>query len=127
MSMATLSPPGASPVGVPVRPQFNSHITSDRLRVGAGLYTPPFKTGCNIRKGRRSVFKEMGLDDCFSPGTYESPNPLDQQQRSDTFCSTTSQEGELKDHRTVGTPPPRERQASLTTKPWYAKLTSPKA
>lgn len=75
MSMASLAPsaatsgtrlqiPGASPPG-PVRPKFNSHVTSDRLREGAGLYLPPlFKApSSNIRKGRVSVFKELGLDD----------------------------------------------------------------
>ncbi|QPH00062.1 hypothetical protein C2857_003215 [Epichloe festucae Fl1] len=76
MSMASLAPStaapgsrlqqvlGASPSG-PVRPKFNSHVTSDRLREGAGLYLPSlFRTpSSNIRKGRVSVFKELGLDD----------------------------------------------------------------
>lgn len=54
----------SSPSG-PARPKFNSHVTSDRLREGAGLYLPSlFRTpGSNIRKGRVSVFKELGLDD----------------------------------------------------------------
>lgn len=60
-----------SPSAVPVRPKFNSHLTSDRLREGSGLYLPPaFRTGrSNIRKGRTSVFKELGLDDpnCVPP------------------------------------------------------------
>ncbi|RDA89550.1 hypothetical protein CP533_3759 [Ophiocordyceps camponoti-saundersi (nom. inval.)] len=50
----------------PVRPSFNSHLTSDRLREGAGLYLPPpFRTdrASNLRKGRTSVFKELGLAD----------------------------------------------------------------
>ncbi|KJZ72612.1 hypothetical protein HIM_07971 [Hirsutella minnesotensis 3608] len=59
---------------VPVRPKFNSHVTSDRLREGAGLYLPPaFRTGrSNIRKGRTSVFKELGLDDphCAPPSPF---------------------------------------------------------
>ncbi|KAM4059578.1 hypothetical protein HRG_011634 [Hirsutella rhossiliensis] len=63
-----------SPSGVPVRPKFNSHLTSDRLREGAGLYLPPaFRTGrSNIRKGRTSVFKELGLDDPHCP----PPSPV---------------------------------------------------
>lgn len=71
MSTPTLAlPPGAVPADghrssstPPVRPKFNSHITSDRLREGTGLYMTLFKTTSNIQKGRRSVFKEMGLDD----------------------------------------------------------------
>lgn len=57
--------PTPSSSAAPVRPKFNSHLTSDRLREGAGLYLPPaFRTGrSNIRKGRTSIFKELGLDD----------------------------------------------------------------
>ncbi|UNI14996.1 hypothetical protein JDV02_001571 [Purpureocillium takamizusanense] len=51
----------------PVRPGFNSRLTSDRLREGAGLYLPPqFRPGSastNLRKGRVSVFRETGLFD----------------------------------------------------------------
>ncbi|RDA83071.1 hypothetical protein CP532_2555 [Ophiocordyceps camponoti-leonardi (nom. inval.)] len=60
---STTTPP--SPSTRPVRPSFNSHLTSDRLREGAGLYLPPpFRTdrASNLRKGRTSVFKEMGLE-----------------------------------------------------------------
>lgn len=65
---AHLTVPGTvsgSVTGAPVRPKFNSHVTSDRLREGAGLYLPPlFKApSAHIRKGRVSIFKEMGLDD----------------------------------------------------------------
>ncbi|EQK99469.1 hypothetical protein G6O67_002543 [Ophiocordyceps sinensis] len=63
--------PTSSSSAVPVRPKFNSHLTSDRLREGAGLYLPPaFRTDrSNIRKDRTSVFKELGLDDphCAPP------------------------------------------------------------
>ncbi|KAG5982663.1 hypothetical protein E4U55_001545 [Claviceps digitariae] len=59
-----LQVPGASSPG-PVRPKFNSHLTSDRLREGAGLYLPPLFQALrsNIRKDRVSVFKELDLDD----------------------------------------------------------------
>ncbi|KAK9439179.1 uncharacterized protein G6M90_00g099620 [Metarhizium brunneum] len=59
-----LQVPGATS-SVPVRPKFNSHLTSDRLREGAGLYLPRLfqAPSSNIRKGRISVFKETGLDD----------------------------------------------------------------
>ncbi|KZL65307.1 kelch domain-containing protein [Colletotrichum tofieldiae] len=49
-----------------VRPRFNSHNTSDRLREGSGLRPQPFSMVSNIKKGRKSVFKELGLDDDFS-------------------------------------------------------------
>ncbi|KAK6213689.1 kelch domain-containing protein [Colletotrichum tabaci] len=48
------------------RPRFNSQNTSDRLREGSGLRPPPFSMVSNIKKGRKSVFKELGLDDDFS-------------------------------------------------------------
>ncbi|KAI1470934.1 uncharacterized protein F4812DRAFT_283032 [Daldinia caldariorum] len=41
------------------RPRFNSLVTSDRLREGSR--PPRFSMGSNIRKGRRSIFKEVGL------------------------------------------------------------------
>ncbi|KHN95267.1 uncharacterized protein MAM_06771 [Metarhizium album ARSEF 1941] len=73
MASASLAPPAATgthlqvpgATAAPVRPKFNSHVTSDRLREGAGLYLPPIfqSSSSNIRKGRISVFKETGLDD----------------------------------------------------------------
>ncbi|KAI1641114.1 hypothetical protein F4809DRAFT_636885 [Biscogniauxia mediterranea] len=44
----------------PHRPTFNSHITSDRLRESSRLPVVPMAS--NIRKGRKSIFREMGLD-----------------------------------------------------------------
>ncbi|KAF4777573.1 kelch domain-containing protein [Colletotrichum scovillei] len=49
-----------------VRPRFNSHNTSDRLREGSGLRPKAYPMVSNIKKGRKSVFKEVGLDDDFS-------------------------------------------------------------
>ncbi|KAI1335029.1 hypothetical protein F5Y15DRAFT_428518 [Xylariaceae sp. FL0016] len=43
------------------RPRFNSLLTSDRLREGQSL--PPVSMVSSIRKGRKSIFKEMGLDE----------------------------------------------------------------
>ncbi|RCI07880.1 hypothetical protein L249_5874 [Ophiocordyceps polyrhachis-furcata BCC 54312] len=66
-STSTSTTPATTPASRPVRPSFNSHVTSDRLREGAGLYLPPpFRTdrASNLRKGRTSVFKEMGLEAC---------------------------------------------------------------
>lgn len=47
----------------PTRPPFNSRRTQDRLREGEGLYAMIFRTDSNLRRGRKSVFKEIGLDD----------------------------------------------------------------
>ncbi|KAK1992882.1 hypothetical protein LX36DRAFT_554781, partial [Colletotrichum falcatum] len=44
------------------RPRFNSQNTSDRLREGSGLRSQPLSMASNIKKGRKSVFKELGLD-----------------------------------------------------------------
>ncbi|KAI2620667.1 hypothetical protein GGS26DRAFT_601619 [Hypomontagnella submonticulosa] len=41
------------------RPRFNSQVTSDRLREGSRL--PTFPMVSNIRRGRQSIFKEVGL------------------------------------------------------------------
>ncbi|KAG6298608.1 hypothetical protein E4U09_000655 [Claviceps aff. purpurea] len=70
-SSTHLQVPGTSSSG-PVRPKFNSHVTSDRLREGAGLYLPPMFQAPrgNIRKGRVSVFKELGLDDVMVPQVH---------------------------------------------------------
>ncbi|KAI1073890.1 hypothetical protein F5B20DRAFT_596799 [Whalleya microplaca] len=43
------------------RPRFNSHVTGDRLRESSNI--PPFSMVSNIRKGRRSIFKEVGLSE----------------------------------------------------------------
>ncbi|UKZ73256.1 hypothetical protein TrVFT333_000898 [Trichoderma virens FT-333] len=48
----------------PTRPAFNSQRTQDRLREGEGLYTILFRSdSSNLQRGRKSVFKETGLDD----------------------------------------------------------------
>lgn len=95
--MATLAPQ-------PVRPKFNSHITSDRLREGAGLRLPPFAVrSSNIQKGRTSVFREALEDDVGAFGDAEYlvvPND----------------------------PPPTPKSSAVDVlpkqggRPWYAKL-----
>ncbi|KAI0152093.1 hypothetical protein F4776DRAFT_12650 [Hypoxylon sp. NC0597] len=52
------------------RPRFNSSVTSDRLREGSK--SPVFPMGSNIRKGRRSIFREVGL----AEGERESQQDL---------------------------------------------------
>ncbi|KAB5572591.1 hypothetical protein GE09DRAFT_1269550 [Coniochaeta sp. 2T2.1] len=45
----------------PVRPKFHHHNTNDRLRESSSR-PPSFSMISNIRKDRRSMFKELGLD-----------------------------------------------------------------
>lgn len=120
--MATIAlsptlPSGPSPsastsvLPVPVRPKFNSHITSDRLREGAGLRLPAFAVrSSNIQKGRTSVFREMGLENdmAFGDDSYLVAREDVTKKQSDVTTSTTNSHG-----------PVDSRQ---TFRPWYAKL-----
>lgn len=45
-----------------VRPPFNSQLTSERLRESSRLHVLVSQMGSKIEKGRRPVFKEIGLD-----------------------------------------------------------------
>jgi hypothetical protein len=58
----------------PLRPKFNSNLTSDRLRVGSGTITPRFLIGKATQKDRKSMFKELGLDDVDSDSTCSTPS-----------------------------------------------------
>ncbi|OAA64926.1 hypothetical protein ISF_04336 [Cordyceps fumosorosea ARSEF 2679] len=129
ISLAPPPPSGPSPspapapaaannsLKIPVRPKFNSHITSDRLREGAGLRLPPFAVrASNIRKGRTSVFHEMGLEDdppAFGDDTYlvvrDHHAKANDDGDDDATSSTTG-------NRSVSNP------QQQTSRPWYAKL-----
>jgi hypothetical protein len=64
MTSSNATPTSLEPVAfekIPTRPRFDSKITSDRLREGSGL--SPIQMVSNIKKGRKSVFREVGLDD----------------------------------------------------------------
>ncbi|KAK5987381.1 hypothetical protein PT974_11508 [Cladobotryum mycophilum] len=80
-SASTMLPLSSSKVSPPTRPKFHHQNTQDRLREGAGLYVALFKTNSNLQKGRRSVFKEMGLDSDLSnldtEMAYASPSSVD--------------------------------------------------
>ncbi|XWW93034.1 hypothetical protein V2A60_000962 [Cordyceps javanica] len=111
--------PTAGTLPVPVRPKFNSQLTSDRLREGAGLRLPPFAVrASNIQKGRRSVFREMGLEDdvAFGDDTYLVV-------RDDAAKKHASAEHDDDDDATSATTGSRgivgNQQAS---RPWYTKL-----
>lgn len=125
MAAITLAPPppsgpGPSPsaggLPIPVRPKFNSHITSDRLREGAGLRLPPFAVrSSNIQKGRTSVFREMGLEDdmAFGEDTYlVVRDDASKKQSSEDEDATSTTMG----NRSVSNP------QQQTSRPWYTKL-----
>ncbi|KAL7944731.1 hypothetical protein V8C42DRAFT_325713 [Trichoderma barbatum] len=83
----------ASSATSPARPAFNSQRTQDRLREGEGLYAILFRTDTsNLQRGRKSVFKETGLDDygsvsevtdvVTSPVTSPAPSSSSQESSS---------------------------------------------
>ncbi|KAI8684036.1 hypothetical protein NCS57_00069000 [Fusarium keratoplasticum] len=144
---ALLMPPNC---GSPVRPRFNSQRTSDRLRESSTFITPPFKMGGNIRKGRRSVFKEVGLDDDLEyPEPSSAPTLLPSQHttthhskreitdNSDPIQTSqsnkrdyeqeTDQDHDSSGEDSSGSKRQRSRQLSLSSpKTWYAKLANTK-
>lgn len=98
----------------PVRPKFNSLVTSDRLREGAGLR---IRGASNIRKGRTSIFREeMGDDEtsCWGPDAYLVA-PGD---KYSTASPAASAPGTATTTVIVAAPEPD------AGKPWYAKLAS---
>ncbi|KAM5356117.1 hypothetical protein ACJ41O_002763 [Fusarium nematophilum] len=147
-SSGLLMPPD---YGAPVRPQFNSQRTSDRLRESSTFAEPPFKMGGNIRKGRKSIFKEIGLDDDFgypTPSSAPSLCPSQEHASQDNdrdFGETTGllkssnrnkrgrdQDDDPGQHssgsESRGSSRQRSRQLSLSSpKTWYAKLSNPKS
>lgn len=127
------------------RPKFDSKKTSDRLREGTVFDPPPFTMGGNIRKGRRSVFKETGLgDECSSEAKTshsgsENEHELYTVDDEKSFGVIT---GLRSERRTVSASKPessqrqeperkcessgstklRRRQKSDPDQPWYARL-----
>ncbi|CAI4217144.1 unnamed protein product [Parascedosporium putredinis] len=82
MSLAEPQRASTLPAPRPVRPKFNSMLTSDRLREGSLIRTQSFMTTGKVKKNRKSVFRELGLDDdlsdasSFSHDMSESPSKM---------------------------------------------------
>ncbi|KAL7894681.1 hypothetical protein HDV63DRAFT_407032 [Trichoderma sp. SZMC 28014] len=72
----------------PTRPTFNSQRTQDRLREGEGLYSMIFRTDSNLQRGRKSIFKETGLDDDSASDFTDASISI----RSPSITSPSSQE-----------------------------------
>lgn len=132
----------------PVRPPFNSNITSERLRESSNLQPLVSKMGGKIPKGRRPLFTEVGLD-IHAANTARTlasePHSLHRSQEPLSTTTTTTSEkekefGEISelppkkrvtiasqsrsddDESSTGGPRLRKRQNSAPTQPWYAKL-----
>ncbi|KAK6718180.1 hypothetical protein SNK05_001340 [Fusarium graminearum] len=127
MPMVKSSPPSNSGFLAPARPRFNSQRTSDRLREAQTFVTPPFKMGGAIRKGRRSIFKEVGLEhDLDYPTSASAPSLLLSEQpdtqdsgQHSTDTPTLEQDNDSNQQR--------PRQSSLSSPwTWYTKLLNPK-
>lgn len=136
----------------PARPKFNHQYTSDRLR--EGLQTPPpFSMASNIRRDRKSIFKELGLDADDPADVSRAGTPIEGDQVVPELTITTApttnhptEESVLqsRDEAATGdkpTPTPKDARfsprssiashgdedgsssSSSATRPWYAKLT----
>ena len=127
MSMVKSSPPSNSGFLAPARPRFNSQRTSDRLREAQTFVTPPFKMGGAIRKGRRSVFKEVGLEHDLDCPTSASAPSLLVSEYLDTQDNEKKQPFEQDSNQSQDSNYQRPRQLSLSSpSTWYAKLSNPK-
>jgi len=126
----------------PPRPKFNHRNTNDRIREGSGRPLTLHMIG-KIRKDRKSVFKELGLDEDdhdHDPYSHEKvfgeltglSSPVDTLGRGSRF-SAESDEGHSEtdksiDHsRTQGDTETETTQSptspSASQRPWYSRLT----
>jgi len=125
--------PEITPFSPPARPKFNHQYTSDRLR--EGLERPlSFSMASNIRKDRKSIFRELGLD------AYETPEVVLTKSSTEGELPELMQQASASTDHTAG---PRRRDSRWTDgaasprlqrtpsrsptrssdeKPWYAKL-----
>ncbi|ETS86561.1 hypothetical protein PFICI_00389 [Pestalotiopsis fici W106-1] len=65
---------------VPRRPRFDSNITSDRLREGSVVSPSSPMGGSSIKKGRKSVFREIGLVDDWTEDIKKSLDSTDEKE-----------------------------------------------
>ncbi|KAI0484960.1 hypothetical protein GGR56DRAFT_616305 [Xylariaceae sp. FL0804] len=100
------------------RPQFNSLLTADRLRESQQLRTGSMSK--HIRKGRRSVFKEMGLSDTEEEVQREADSITPD---NDEFGETTEPASEPMST----TMSPTDREDSTRSKGKFGWLKHPRA
>lgn len=149
ISRCTSAPPDPSRPGSipPIRPQFNCHSTSDRLREGSGLRTSPFLMANKLKKDRKSVFKELGLDDDFGEDcpsvapTLHHPQSCSlgsgkeageitgrgsrrrgSKDKLEDEDDSSRREGEGSEQLPSAAPP--QQSTVATSRPWYSKLST---
>ncbi|KAI0406093.1 hypothetical protein F4802DRAFT_613721 [Xylaria palmicola] len=91
------------------RPRFNSQITSDRLEEGSKSFA--LLMSGRIRKGRKSVFREIGLDDDAEAAGDPAGRPSCEEKNS----------LEMIREQTQSTPPTHERGGSPERKMTWQK------
>ncbi|KAK0726676.1 hypothetical protein B0T21DRAFT_350784 [Apiosordaria backusii] len=118
----------------PLRPKFHHRCTNDRIREGSG--TPPifFSMTGKIRKDRKSVFREVGLDTDEPNGPYFSEHEFGEitgltsptsSHRPDTAQGNTSDDGkeETEQRQSRDERDEAESPTYPTQRPWYSRLT----
>jgi hypothetical protein len=101
------------------RPKFHQQNTADRLREGR---PPSFTIASNIRKGRRSIFKEVGLDDEHDINHRERPNSSTSRRATHESGGESLRSEEAAAESKSGVEPrssnrhERQRQRSVSTK-----------
>ncbi|KUI63436.1 Kelch domain-containing protein 4 [Cytospora mali] len=136
-----------------VRPRFNQQNTQDRLREAARRPSP-FSMISNIRKDRKSVFKEVGLapedagampdfDEKHAVEAENGPAPLyikpaeagstadhahveDKDEKAGTDDMATEQESDQGDSNRIPESEPSSPQSLTSKTPWYAKIATGK-
>ncbi|KAI1813196.1 hypothetical protein GGS20DRAFT_494749 [Poronia punctata] len=98
------------------RPRFNSNSTADRLEEGSRLSGLPFSSsGSRIRKGRRSVFREVGLEeDEGEDGSSRSSSEKEKSRISVERAPTTYEQDEI----------PTEADSTREKPRWLTRLAS---
>lgn len=128
----------------PVRPRFHHQYTNDRIREGSGR-PPTFSMISKIKKDRKSIFKELGLDTDEPSPRYTDENEFGYITGLSSPASATrtsrrvfqsDSDGDGDDGRSETEKPradERERESesesrrpptphSSSNKPWYTKL-----
>ena len=126
----------------PVRPRFNSNLSSERLRESSHLQPLVSKMGGKISKGRQPVFTEVGLDiDAANTARTLASQPEPTQRVPQPPSTATEREAdfgeisELPPSKTGATafekrtgddelapgPRLRKRQNSAPAQPWYSR------
>ncbi|KAK0715127.1 hypothetical protein B0H67DRAFT_553715 [Lasiosphaeris hirsuta] len=146
MSFVTLSKCSSGPeipsrtgAPSPVRPRFHHQYTNDRIREGSGR-PPSFQMIGKIRKDRKSVFKEIGLDEDDPHLSYLNEKefgeltglalPYTIRTSTERRQEGNSDDGRSETERQVGhgqgqddTDSLRSPNSPSSQKPWYSRLT----